>query len=229
LALVFWHLVDASGGIADLLWQFSWRSSGDQIGWWEWSKAQVHFVGEGLGPVSLASLCMAPWFVRGQRRLLLLCLMAPGLVMELLFRQGATRHAFWGYLLVYPAAFAVAALCERWARPAMLLVAAQIAFALTMSTQHLFEEHGQNRLGAVARTLPPHQVIPVVAKGAFHPYVSWYARATPKTVRTADEVLKIAEPVVLVDTTYAHSLACQFEEGPRWRLLEREFLFQACK
>jgi len=218
LGFVGWHLIDAGGGLGELLWQFRWRAAGDQVSWAQWAQAQALMVGEGLGPVALLALAAALW--RPRRELLLL--LVPGLVMLVLFRQGATRHAFWGFNLLFPAAFAVAALVTRWPRATATLVALQLAVTLPLAAMRLHGEHVQNvELGTAAKALPRGGEVPVFSLRSFHPYVSWYAGAKPITVRTLAELSAVRDEALLVDTLHAHAFGCSTPPGPRWQVLQK--------
>lgn len=225
LAFVTWHLLTASGGIGDLVWQFRWRSSGDDVTWLSWLETQARHVGEGLGPVSIAALLAAPFLLPQEKRLPFALLLAPGLVMLVLFRQGATRHAFWGYLLILPAAFAVAHVVSRW--PKLAYVAAlQLVLTASLAVHRLIEEHDMNQLGLVAKTLPKQATIPVFALRSFHPYVAWYADSKPLTVRTLDELRVTTDSPVLVDGAHAKKLGCSVEVT--WQVLPLSNLLEAC-
>ncbi len=215
LAFVAWHLTDAAGGASDLLWQFRWRSAGDEVTWAQWAWAQVAMLGEGVGPVSLLALVVVP---RAHWKTLLL-LLVPGVVMLVVFRQGAVRHAFWGFNLVFPAAFALAAAVTRWPKVAGALAAAQLAVTLPVAAMRLREEHVQNvELGSVARALPREREVGVFSARSFHPYVAWYAGAKPVTLRTLEELRAATQPLLLIDTEHARALGCAIPPGPRWQL-----------
>jgi hypothetical protein len=226
LGFVVWHLLDATGGVSELAWQFRWRAAGDDVTWAQWAGKQVLFLGEGLGPLSLLALCAAPFLATREQRPPLLLLAAPGLVMLVVFRQGAVKHAFWGYNLVLPAAFAVAQVATRWPRAAAL-VAAQALLLLGVAAYRLSEEHAQSQVGRVAQQLPRGAPVPVLARGSFHPYVSWYAGGKPVTVRKLSE-LPAAGDLALVDTEYARELGCAVPAGARWQILALFELRKGC-
>ncbi len=236
LSFVAGHLITASGGIGDLVWQFRWRSTGDDITWLQWLAAQARHVGEGVGPVALAALLTVPFLAPLNANpnananpvspgTQLAILLAPGLVMLVLFRQGATRHAFWGYLLILPAAFAVAHVVSRW--PKLAYVAAlQLVLTASLAVHRLREEHEMNQLGLVAKTLPQRTTVPVFAQRSFHPYVAWYAASKPLTVRTLDELRATTHSPVLVDGTHAARLGCSVDAT--WQVLPLPNLLEAC-
>jgi hypothetical protein len=195
----------------------------------DWLGSQLRFVGEGLGPASLAVLLASPFLARDSRRRLvtLALLAAPGLVMVLVFRQGSFKHAFWGFNLMLPAAFAMALLVTRLPRAGVLLVAAQAALCIAVASERLLEEREQNALGALAARLPRGAEVPVVARGAFHPYVSWYARGVPVTVRKREE-LPAGDGPALVDTAHLASLGCGRALEPRWQIMARSEIRAVC-
>ncbi|MBL8956150.1 MAG: hypothetical protein JNK82_35580 [Myxococcaceae bacterium] len=224
LAFVVWHLTDAAGGVQGLVWQFRWRAAGDAVTWLQWAQGQARMVGEGVGPVSLLALLVVP----KQHRRTLLMLLVPGVVMLLVFRQGAVRHAFWGYNLVFPAAFAVAAAVTRWPRAGAALALAQALVLVPVAVWRLQEEHVQNdALGRVAKTLPKGGEVAVFSARSFHPYVAWYAGAKPLTVRTVAELNAASQEVLLVDTFHAGAVGCALRPGPRWQVVGRAAL--GCK
>jgi hypothetical protein len=230
LGFVAWHLIDANHGGAEMVWQFRWRASGDDLHLADWLMSQARFVGEGLGPVSLAALLAAPFLARGTRRdlMMLALLAAPGVMMELVFRQGSFKHAFWGYLLPLPAAFGVALAVRRWPRAGAALVAVQAMICVAIASQRLIEEHAQDQLGTLAASLPRGAEVPVIARGAFHPYVSWYARGRPVTVRTVDELPQSDGPA-LVDTAHLTALGCRAPKGgSRWQVMPMAEVRSAC-
>jgi hypothetical protein len=177
----------------------------------------------------LVVLLAAPFLARDSRRRLatLALLAAPGLLMVIVFRQGSFKHAFWGFNLVLPAAFAVALLAARIPRAGALLVAVQAALCVAVAGSRLIEEEHQNRLGALAATLPRGAEVPVIARGAFHPYVSWYARGRPVTVRTREEIPSGDGPA-LVDTAHLAMLGCRPTPGERWRVMPLASVRAAC-
>jgi len=143
--------------------------------------------------------------------------------MVVLFRQGASRHAFWAYNLMLPAAFAVALAYAKLPRVSTMLVAAQAVLCFTWSALRLSVEHEQNQLGLVAAALPRETEVPVVSPRSFHPYVSWYAHSRPITVRTAAELRALPRSsVALVDTEHARALGCTPPLGPRWQVVTLE-------
>ncbi|MBK7859310.1 MAG: glycosyltransferase family 39 protein [Archangiaceae bacterium] len=228
LAFVAWHLIDATHGVSELIWQFRWRAAGDEVTWAQWAEAQALYLGEGAGPLSLLALFAAPLLTRDRRHLVTLGLLAaPGVLMLLVFRQGAIKHAFWGYNLMLPVAYAAALVASRWPRAAWP-VAAQAVLALGVAGYRLNHEHHQNALGALAKALPQRQPVIVLARGAFHPYVSWYAQSRPETVRQTAELAATTGATALVDTGYARELGCAVPGGAQWQIFDRATLESAC-
>ena len=235
LAFVAWHLIDATHGIDELRWQFSWRASGDAITWSQWLQRQWVNVGDGVGVLLLCALFAAPlaWLLTKRDRRVLVCFAligVPGVVMELVFRQGAVKHAFWGFNLILPASFAVAMALTMLATKRTLFITALLALAAQslISAWHarnfLLEEREQNQVGALIADHLAHRGgdIAVLGRSTFHPHVSWYADAAPRPARTIDELLALALPddtPTLVERARADELHCATSPDPaRWSL-----------
>lgn len=183
-AFVGWHLVDATGGTAELLWQASWRAApGVPVG--DWLLYQWNALLPRLGPLALLALAAAPFLARGlprEAKVAMLVAAVPGVGMLLIFRQGAFKHPFWGYQLLFPAAFALALVLSRLGRRAravaLVALAAQGAFLVRWSLQLLETEH---RASSAARLLTRHFAgaaeVPMFTPGRFHPWVPWNLRA----------------------------------------------------
>lgn len=172
LAFVAWHLIDATGGTRELLWQLKWRAGGEEFTAWQWISKQAGFLAYGLGPVTL--LCLGAGLLHQKRGLLLLA-GVPGAGMLLGFRQGAQHHAFWGYLLILPAAIALAMVLaqRRWVGA---LLAFQAGFLLFTAWGHLEAARTKNRVGDVVRTqFAGATTVPICTHYQYHPYLTWNA------------------------------------------------------
>ncbi len=188
LAFVAWHLIDATGGTHELMWQLKWRAGGEEFTAGQWLSKQGGFLAYGLGPLTL--LCLVGGLFHPKRALLLLAAV-PGVGMMLGFRQGAQHHAFWGYLLIVPAAIALAMVLSR-RRWVGALLAYQAGFILFTAWGHLETARAKNAVGAVVRAhFADATSVPIVTHYQYHPYVTWnapnakpdYARAWPADTR----------------------------------------------
>lgn len=228
-AFVAWHLVDATGGTAELAWQATWRATpGVPPG--DWLAYQWNALLPRLGPLALLALAAAPFLARGlsrEAKVALLVAAAPGVGMLLIFRQGAFKHPFWGYQLLFPAAFALALALSRLGRRAravaLVALAAQGAVLVGWSSQLLETEHTAS---SAARLLTRHFTgateVPMLTPGRFHPWVPWNVGAGNVQlgdVAALDERLASGwspERPVLVDTRLTQKLGCgPLPEGER--------------
>lgn len=169
-AFVAWHLIDATGGMRELMWQMKWRAGGSEFTAWEWIAKQAGFLAYGLGPLTLLALGAG---VLHPKRALLGLAAAPGVAMMLGFRQGAQHHAFWGHLLIVPAAIALAMALER-RRWVGALLAFQAGFILFTAWGHLQTARAKNAVGAVVRTeFAGATTVPICTHYQYHPYLTW--------------------------------------------------------
>jgi len=256
LAFVGWHLIDATGGTAELQWQLGWRAGGSEFTALQWLSRQGELLGFGLGPLTLALLFGAPvaWAVARQERAALWTLLlaaTPGVLMLLVFRQGAHRHSFWGYNLVLPAAVALAMALtfalRAGRRPVAVLLGClglQAAGSAYVAGEHLRRGREANQVGAlVARRFATGvPTVPMLTHYNYHPYVSWYARARPDWALTREELdARVADgrwapqAQVLVDAHYTTRLGCRpyrtldATGDGRWVAVRADELQQACR
>lgn len=218
LAFVAWHLIDATGGTSELRWQLAWRAGGSDFTVGQWLTRQGTNLMFGLGPLSLALLVVAPagWAIARRDRaalLMFLLCVGPGLVMLLVFRQGAMRHPFWAFNLVLPAAVAIAmALTFAW-RAALVCLVLQAGWSVSEAIDRAARDKASNEVGVlVARRFGPvADTVRMFTHYNFHPYVTWYARARPEWALTREALAaRRWEPGadVLVDSLYTGRLGC---------------------
>ncbi len=227
LAFVAWHLVDATGGTEELRWQLQWRAGSSEFSVSQWLARQGEHLAVGLGPLTLVLLVAAPLAWRREKGALLALLLAavPGVLMLLIFRQGAHRHAFWGFNLVLPAAVALAmalTIARSFGRAAfgvlLVLFAAQGAWSIWASLARQARDTASNQVGALVsrRFAGEPGPVPMFTHYNFHPYVTWYARSPPDWALTAGELFTRVDEgrwppnvEVLVDAHFTARLGCR--------------------
>jgi hypothetical protein len=239
---VGWHLVDATGGTSELAWQATWRSSGVALA--DWARYQLAALLPRLGPLTLAALVFAPLLLRRSAPKGALATMAvagaPGVLMLLVFRQGAFKHPFWGYQLLLPAGFALALVLSRLSgtarRAALVALALQGAALVVWSVRTLDEEHRASTAAPmVARHFGGAAEVPMFTPGRFHPWVPWNTGAANLNLPTLEaltrlepEALLLADAKLLAKLSCAQPTAREASADGRWLVATAGEVLRAC-
>ena len=239
---VGWHLVDATGGTSELAWQASWRSSGVSLA--DWAGYQATALLPRLGPLTLAALVLAPLLLRRSAPAGALATMAvlaaPGVLMLLVFRQGAFKHPFWGYQLLLPAAFALALVLSKLTgnarRAALVALALQGSALVVWTVRTLDEEHRASTAAKmVARHFSGSREVPMFTPGGFHPWIPWNTGATNLKVSSLEELKKLSpERLLVADAKLLAKLSCappaarEASADGRWLVSTATEVLRAC-
>jgi hypothetical protein len=244
---VAWHLIDATGGVHEMLWQASWRAA-PELNAGDWLSKEAEVLAWRLGPVTLLLLAALPMLRRtapaGALSAMLVAAV-PGVGMMLIFRQGAQHHAFWGYQLVLPAAFAVALALSRLQGATRVALAAalllQCAVQVGWAWERLSVEHdGTQVVSLLKHHFASARAVPIFSPTRFHPWVAWYTGTRPLSESTLDTLeaarAKDADPStpVLVNTAHATKQGCAAlgdvptSSDGRWAVVSADALHAAC-